>query len=168
MRSTIFFAEQFFKNAKDNHWWALPLLIVRSDYALQLYNGDTGVLVKRISPSLSLNDAAQEDYALFPDRKHKDGYRKISALALPPFEWGYCLSVHKSQGSEYDDVFVLIPPGSEFFGREILYTAATRSKKSLACAGPLDTMEKVIQNSSRKISGLSARLKEMFYSEAET
>ncbi len=154
-----FFAEQFLEEAIGQRWWAIPILIVRNDYGLQLYNGDAGVLIRRVASSLSLGGMTQEDYALFPDRAHKDGFRKIPALALPSFEWGYCLSVHKSQGSEYDEVFVLIPEGSDVFGREILYTAATRARRAITCAGALDTIEKVIQNSARKISGLSARLK---------
>jgi len=152
-----FFIEQFSKEAPRNEWWAIPLLITRSDYALQLYNGDTGILIRRTSSSLTLT---QEDYAYFPDRASQEGLRKIPALALPSFEWGYCLSVHKSQGSEYEEVFILIPQGSEVFGREVLYTAATRAKRAITCAGSLEVIEKVIQNSARKISGLSARLKE--------
>ncbi len=155
-----FFAEQFFKEAVINSWWAIPVLILRNDYGLQLYNGDTGVLIRRVTQSFSLKDMAQEDYALFPDRKLKNGFRHSPALALPSFELSYCLSVHKSQGSEYDEVFILIPQGADVFGREILYTAATRSKRVITCAGSLDVIEKVIQNSARKISGLSARLKE--------
>ena len=139
-----FFVEQFTIEAPRNAWWAIPILITRSDYALQLYNGDTGILLRRTGSSLALT---QEDYAYFPARTSEEGLRKIPALALPSFEWGYCLSVHKSQGSEYEEVLILIPQGSEVFGREILYTAATRAKRAITCAGSLEVIEKVIQNS---------------------
>jgi exodeoxyribonuclease V alpha subunit len=151
-----FFAAQFLKEAKEHSGWAIPILITRSDYGLQLFNGDAGFLIKRISSSLSLTEASKEEYALFPARA-----QKIPALALPAFEWGYCLSVHKSQGSEYDEVFVLIPEGSHVFGREVLYTAATRARRRVRIAGSLEQIEKVVQNSARKISGLSARLKKI-------
>ena len=75
------------------------------------------------------------------------------------FEMGYCLSVHKSQGSEYDEVFVLIPKGSENFGREMLYTAATRARCKVTFGGALDEILCVIEKSARKLSGLSAKLK---------
>lgn len=140
-----FFKEELSKMASQHRYWAIPILITKNAHSAGLYNGDTGVLVK-----------CAQDYALFPDRA--GGFRRIPALALPAYEWGYCLSVHKSQGSEYEEVFVLIPPGSEVFGREVLYTAATRCKRALTCAGSLDVIKKTVQNSARKISGLSARL----------
>lgn len=121
-----------------------PILITRTDHALELYNGDLGTLFT--------------DHALFPDRK-TDALRKIPALALPSYEMGYCLSVHKSQGSEYDEVFVLVPRGSEVFGREMLYTAATRAKKKVTFGGALEQILLVMQKSARKLSGLSAKLK---------
>jgi exodeoxyribonuclease V alpha subunit len=134
---------------------AFPILITESDHALQLYNGDLGTLMSRSPSELTLND-----YALFPDRKNPSVMRKIPALALPTFEMAYCLSVHKSQGSEYTQVFVLIPKGSENFGREMLYTAATRAKRKVTFCGALDEILKVIEKSARKLSGLSAKLKE--------
>lgn len=151
------FAAQFLKEAKKKSvsgWWGIPILITRNDYGLQLFNGDTGVLVKRLSPSLSLTESSKEDYAVFPALG-----RTVPALALPAYEWGYCLSVHKSQGSEYDEVVVLIPEGSHVFGREVLYTAVTRARRSIRLAGSLEDIELVIEKSARKISGLSARLK---------
>jgi exodeoxyribonuclease V alpha subunit len=124
-----------------------PILITRSDHTLELYNGDIGSL------------RAQGDYALFPDRKATGAFREIPALALPSYEMGYCLSVHKSQGSEYDEVFVLVPKGSEVFGREMLYTAATRAKKKVAFGGSLEEILFVMEKSARKLSDLSATLK---------
>lgn len=154
-----FFFEQFINNVKGYHWWAIPILITQNDYALQLYNGDSGFLVRRVSDLMSLKNVTPEDYAVFYDRlQGQESFRTIPALALPAFELSYCLSVHKSQGSEYDEALILIPQGSEIFGREILYTAITRSKRSIICAGSLETIERLIQNSARKISGLSARL----------
>jgi exodeoxyribonuclease V alpha subunit len=152
-----FFAQKFLQAAQAHPsalWWALPILITHNDYALELFNGDTGVLLRK----LCSKETHPEDHALFYDRKQKDRIRRIPAIGLPKFEWSYCLSVHKSQGSEYDEVFILIPNGSEFFGREILYTAVTRARHSVSCAGSLDVIEKTVQNSARKISGLSATL----------
>jgi exodeoxyribonuclease V alpha subunit len=142
------FKEELSKMASQHRYWAIPILIKKNAHSTGLYNGDTGFLVK-----------CAQDYALFPDRA--GSFRRIPALALPAYEWGYCLSVHKSQGSEYEEVVVLIPPGSEVFGREVLYTAATRCRRALTCAGSLGVIQKTVQNSARKISGLSARLKKI-------
>jgi exodeoxyribonuclease V alpha subunit len=66
--------------------------------------------------------------------------------------------VHKSQGSEYDRVIALVPPGSERFGREVLYTAVTRAKKEILLIGEKTVLSMLLQKSSRKASGLSSRL----------
>lgn len=117
----------------------IPIMITRTDYNLGLYNGEVGVLVKH-------------SHALFGDRK-------FSPAELPPYEYAYCLSVHKSQGSEFDDVVLLVPPGSENFGREALYTGVTRARKSIKICGDPDTVRKTLLRTSRKISGLRDRLK---------
>ena len=110
----------------------------------------------RAHPELTLSEVRAENYALFIDRK--GSVRTLPAAALPAYELGYCLSVHKSQGSEYDQVAIVIPPGSEYFGREVLYTAATRTRHNLTCLGSLDILEKILSTRAEKISGISAAL----------
>ena len=116
-----------------------PIIITRNDPATSLSNGDTGHL---ISPT-----TAQFEEKQFP----------ISEL--PPFELAYALSIHKSQGSEFDHVMVLAPPGTEVFGREILYTAVTRARQSVVLLGDLDVIAKTIQTASTKRSGIRERFK---------
>jgi exodeoxyribonuclease V alpha subunit len=136
----------------DAPWWVMPIMIIRNDYELELFNGDQGILVRTLSPEFSLRKFHMDDYALFRDRR--GGYRQISAPALPPFEYSYCLSVHKSQGSEYDAVLLLFPSGSEQFGREVLYTAVTRARIKVSLSGSRELLERAIGLSSRKTSGL--------------
>jgi exodeoxyribonuclease V alpha subunit len=124
---------------------AVPILITKNDYNLGLFNGDTGVLIKEFS---------EEDvsYAFFPSGK------KIAVSLLPPFEYAYVLSVHKSQGSEYDTVLVLVPTGSEVFGREVLYTAITRAKNKILIDGDKEVIRTALACSSKRLSGLVMRL----------
>lgn len=147
-----FLLHSFQSQLPNSGWWAVPIMITRNDYSSQLYNGDAGILMKKIDPANKKMKLSREDYALF------DGKKPIPALALAPFEYAYCLSVHKSQGSEYDRVMLVIPEGSERFGKEILYTAVTRARHALDVYAHEGTIEKMIPKSSRKISGLKARL----------
>jgi len=117
----------------------IPILITRTDYNLGLYNGETGWL--------------KGGEAFFPEKG------KFSLAALPAYEYGYCLSVHKSQGSEFDSVLLAVPPGSEIFGREMLYTGATRARKWIKVFSDSETIQKMLQRISRKVSGIRARLK---------
>jgi exodeoxyribonuclease V alpha subunit len=84
--------------------------------------------------------------------------RRIPRCALPSYTYGYCLSVHKSQGSEYERVLLLVPEGSASFGREILYTAITRAKRSIAIDGHEQALRELLATSSRRLSQLPARL----------
>ena len=94
------------------------------------------------------------DFAIFP----KIG--KVPALLLPKYEYAYCLSVHKSQGSEFDHVLLLMPEGSEVFGRELLYTAATRARKKPEVWASDEVFEKTINTQSHRLSGISNRFKQ--------
>lgn len=137
-------AEALERRMREGDTWAVPILITRTDYSIGLHNGETGVLIRG------------KEYALFRDKE--GGFRSVPALLLPPFEYAYCLSVHKSQGSEYKHVLLLVPPGSEVFGREVLYTGATRARYKLDVGGDLEAIQAAISRSSHKNSGLCSRL----------
>ncbi len=134
---------------------ALPILITENDYDMDLYNGDTGILVADVE-SLRQGIVSQRDMAYFSSQGK--GIRQIPALTLPAYDWGYCLSVHKSQGGEYDQVWVVVPSGSEVFGREILYTAVTRAKKKVAVFAAQEVLSSLLRKSSRKMSGIKKRI----------
>lgn len=151
-----YFLHQAIRQVPENNWWIAPIMITRNDHELELYNGDVGFLVRQVTRDFSLRQFYLDDYALFSDRK--GGYRQIAALAINAFEYSYCLSVHKSQGSEYDEAVVLVPQSSELFGREVLYTAVTRARCKVTIAASQELLLRAIANSSRKISGVSARL----------
>lgn len=144
--------ESFYSQLPADGWWAIPIMIAKNDYALELYNGDTGILLKKVSSENRLLRMGKEDYAIFKGRE------AIAGLALPAFEYAYCMSVHKSQGSEYEAVALLAPEGAERFGREIFYTGVTRARKTLKVYAQLETIEMMLKKSVRKQSGLTARL----------
>lgn len=139
---------------KGSGWLAIPIMIVTNDYRLDLFNGETGVLMRK----LPLTKEASQDYALFPSRSQGDEPRRFSALLLPSHEYAYCLSVHKSQGSEFDRVVVMLPEGSELFGREVLYTAVTRARKHIEVCGLDEVLQKTIFQKGSRISGIEARV----------
>lgn len=90
----------------------MPIIMLQNDHDLGLVNGQIGSL--------------RDDMAYF---ETPEGKRAIPRVLLGPFSPAFCLSVHKSQGSEFDEVLLVLPPGSERFGRKMLYTAITRAKK---------------------------------------
>ena len=140
---------------KKSHrgWLAIPIMVVTNDYQRDLFNGETGVLMRR----LSYQGINAEDYALFPPRLPQEPPRRIAALQLPKYEYAYCLSVYKSQGSEFDHVVLALPEGSEIFGREMLYTAITRAKRQIDLYGSDEVITRTIAQQSIRLSGLSRR-----------
>lgn len=111
----------------DTHpWRPLPILILTNAESIDLWNGDLGWLCRPHS---------SRPFALFSAR-HKapwscdGGYRRIPLEALPPWAPAWVMTVHKSQGSEFDAIAIVLPPGSESFGKPLLYTALTRAKSS--------------------------------------
>ncbi len=123
----------------------IPILISKSDQRLGLCNGQMGLLIHCIGKS-------EKDYALF------EGGQRLPRSQLPSFEIAYAISVHKSQGSEYEEALLLIPEGSESFGRELLYTGATRARKKLTIAGEKERIEKLLSQVSGKVSGVQEKL----------
>lgn len=121
--------------------FCVPIIITQNDPKLQLYNGDTGIAI--------------QDHAYFDGPQ---GIRRFSFITLPSHELAYCLSIHKSQGSEFDHVLLILPEGNPF-GREALYTAATRAKQKLHLICTEETFKKTVQQQTRRLSGIPERLK---------
>lgn len=142
------------QNAPMNGWFAIPIIIAMNDYRQELFNGETGVLMRK----LPLQAVGVEDYVLFPSRQEGGQVRRLSALLLPKYEFAYCLSVHKSQGSEFDRVVLVLPEGAELFGREVFYTAITRARKFIEIYGSDAVILKTVMQQGVRLSGIAQRL----------
>lgn len=125
----------------------IPIMVTRTDKRMGLSNGEMGTLLKKIEG----RDLGKEDVAVFGDRE-------FPAVLLPEFELAYCLSVHKSQGSEFDHVLLLVPKGAEVFGKEILYTGITRAKEKIEVLADEGVVKQCLEGSAAKMSGIRRRL----------
>jgi exodeoxyribonuclease V alpha subunit len=132
-----------------------PIMIINNHKGLNLFNGETGILVTKCK---SVNPLSFQcgDYALFMDPQGTS-WKTIPAALLPRFELAYCLSIHKSQGSEFDHVLLILPPGAEIFGRKAMYTGITRAKKQLDILSNPLIMHETIDRCSERISGVLDR-----------
>ncbi|SMC21689.1 DNA helicase/exodeoxyribonuclease V, alpha subunit [Desulfacinum hydrothermale DSM 13146] len=126
-----------------------PVLITRNDYDVQLFNGDVGLLWPDETDGLL--------YAWF---RAPDGHlRKVRPLRLPPHEPAYAMTVHKSQGSEFDEVLLILPlEDSRILTRELIYTAVTRARSSVRIWGSEDLLRAAIARRTERTSGLYDRL----------
>ncbi len=130
-----------------------PVMVLRNDATLGLFNGDIGITL-RAGDSGGL-------LVWFADGQSGSGFRAIAAARLPAHETAFATSVHKSQGSEFDTVMVLLPPQpSRVLTRELLYTAVTRAKTSVWLAASPERVADAVATPTQRHSGLRARLRE--------
>ncbi len=124
-----------------------PLLVTRNAPALGLYNGDVGLLVRTTGAGGSALRAIFEG----PEGE----LRELSPARLPPHEPVFAMSVHKSQGSEFDEVALLLPPRlTPLLTRELVYTALTRARVRVVIHASAEVLAGAIEQSGARSSGL--------------
>lgn len=129
------------------------IIIKQNDYQNMLFNGEVGVF---------LHDNYSRGRYYF-ESADKGQTRAFLPNQLNQYTHAYALSVHKSQGSEYEHVHFLAPSDKEhkrhaLFTRELLYTALTRSKKQFSYWGDLDHLKEAAKKPIRRFSKLSDRI----------
>ena len=149
--------QQACTTVQSNEWIVIPIVISTNDYQMNLFNGEGGLLIQRKTP-WNQEHMNEGSYALFPEGGKS--FRKIPAILLPKFEYAYCLSVHKSQGSEFDRVLLLLSEGTEIFGREMLYTAVTRAKRAIEIWSTDDTLIETTKRKTYRHSGICYRMEQ--------
>jgi exodeoxyribonuclease V alpha subunit len=125
-----------------------PLIVTANDHQVELYNGDVGVVGREGSDELLT--------ARFPSA---EGRRSVPLALLPPHETAFAMSVHKAQGSEFDDVLLVLGDRpSPLFTRELVYTAVTRARRRVRIFGSPDILAGAIAARVQRASGLRERL----------
>jgi exodeoxyribonuclease V alpha subunit len=116
--------------AYQEHYHGMPIMIAENHHKLGVFNGDIGFLWRDQQGHLT---------AMFEDADH--GFKTIIVSRLPKFEPVYAMTIHKTQGSEFDHVYMVLPAqkDNKLLSRELLYTGITRAKKYLS----VDTRENV-------------------------
>ena len=133
--------------AHDAFYPGRPILVTRNDSRTGLSNGDTGVVVR---------DAGGPARVWFPElRGEGGGPRLVSPARLPPHESFFALTVHRAQGSEYDEVAVVLGPAdSRVATRELLYTAVTRARRRVVVHGSEESVVAAVERVTERSSGL--------------
>lgn len=129
-----------------NGWYrGRPVLITRNDYASGLYNGDLGIVFSKTPES--------ELLAYFTDGS--GGLRGFTQARLPEHETAFAMTVHKSQGSEFDSVVLILPEtDSALLTRELVYTGVTRARTRVRIGSGRAVLSAAISRSMQRASGL--------------
>jgi len=120
-----------------------PLMIVRNDYNLELFNGDIGITL--LQP---------DGWRVFFPGEHGEP-RSFAPARLPEHETAFALTVHKSQGSEFREVLVILPEeDAPVLTRELIYTAVTRAREDVEIWAGEAILDQTINRKVRRSSGL--------------
>ncbi len=134
-----------------SRWYAgRPVMITRNDSALGLFNGDIGITLRDEEGNLKV-------FFPLPDGSIK----AIQPSRLPSHETAWVMTVHKSQGSEFDHTALVMP--TQFLPvltRELVYTAITRARKQLTIYSEPGVFQRAVQLQTQRRSGLVERLGE--------
>lgn len=132
-------------------WFAgRPVMVTRNDYALGLFNGDIGIALPGTGGALRVYF-----------RTGDGGLRAVSPAALPPHDTAFALTVHKSQGSEFEHAVLMLPSTfSRVLSRELVYTAITRARERVEVIGARAVLAQAIATPTQRDSGLAARIAE--------
>jgi exodeoxyribonuclease V alpha subunit len=133
----------------SNRWYpGRPILVRANDYEAELWNGDLGVIW----------EAEGQSWAFF--KQHgpvpgKNETRRLPLAKLPVHETAWAMTVHQSQGSEFDQVLLVLPAEDHpLVGRELLYTGVTRARRRVDIAGSPEQVAAAINRENRRESGL--------------
>ncbi|MFM0718443.1 AAA family ATPase [Paraburkholderia strydomiana] len=134
-------------------WFAgRPVMVTRNDYALGLFNGDIGIALPGAGGALRVYF-----------RTGDGGLRAVSPAALPPHDTAFALTVHKSQGSEFEHAVLMLPSVfSRVLSRELVYTAITRARERVEVVGSRAVLAQAIATPTQRDSGLATRIAEVW------
>ncbi|MEA3232257.1 MAG: exodeoxyribonuclease V subunit alpha [Thermodesulfobacteriota bacterium] len=120
------------------------IMVTRNDYGKDLFNGDMGVVIGN-------TDGGFRAYF-----QRGDEYHSFAVGQLPSWEPAFAITVHKSQGSEFDDILLVLPesPENRLLTREILYTGVTRARKRVIIYGRRQSIKTAVSRKIARQSGL--------------
>jgi len=133
----------------DNYPWyrGRPVLITKNDYSLGLFNGDMGITMP------DPKEVGSKLYVFFPEAS--GGVRRYSPYRIQEHETAYAMTVHKSQGSEFEHVCLVFPDKDyPVLTRELVYTGITRARKSVLIWGSEHVLKAAVSRRIKRASGL--------------
>ncbi len=132
---------------EQGQWYrGRPIMITRNDYNLKLFNGDIGV----VFPDAEANDEMRVCFA------YADGaIRKFPPSRLPAHETVFAMTIHKSQGSEFGAVLLILPgDDAPILTRELIYTGLTRARDHVEIWSPESVLRAALSKRASRTSGL--------------
>lgn len=127
---------------KDEFFPGQPILVTANDYQARVFNGDIGVVVAADGGITAAIERGQEPLL-------------VSPYVLAGIQTAYASTIHRSQGSQYRSVTVVLPDAdSPLLTRQLLYTAVTRARDSARLVASEDAISRAVRTETKRASGL--------------
>ncbi|MGE4297922.1 MAG: exodeoxyribonuclease V subunit alpha [Desulfovibrionaceae bacterium] len=162
------------RGGHDASYHGRPIMILANDYGLRLFNGDVGILRHtpgqdgepgglkayfEAAPTRPAPLSAMQSDAPRPDQAAAPSFRALSPVRLPGHDTVFAMTVHKSQGSEFDHVLLMLPLADHpLCTRELAYTAVTRARRNVTIIGREAVLEAAATRRMARFGGLRDRL----------
>lgn len=152
----ILFREGKIRRASTGYYPGRPVLVLKNDHALRLYNGETGVILRdREDGKLKAFFPPADDAGRGKKGGGGTAFRTVLLPRLPEHETAWSTTVHKSQGAEFDDVLLILGPSeSGLVTRELVYTGITRARKRVFISSSPDGFTSAVASGVKRHSGL--------------
>ena len=133
--------------ASRERWYVgRPVMVRQNDYALGLFNGDIGICL-------------HTEYGLRVFFESEEGFRPFAPARLPSHDSAFAMTVHKSQGSEFSEVLLVLPEQpSPLLTRSLFYTGITRAKHKVEIWGLPARLSEAVATRAERAAGLAQRL----------
>jgi exodeoxyribonuclease V alpha subunit len=134
----------------DSRWYrGRPIMVTSNDYNLNLFNGDVGIIL----PDASAGGRLRAFFRI------GGSMRSVAPSGLPEHETVYAMTVHKSQGAEFEEALMVLPDrAAPVLTRELIYTALTRARRRVEVWGRPEVFIRAVGSRTRRASGLGPRL----------
>ncbi|MEN8132879.1 MAG: ATP-binding domain-containing protein, partial [Pseudomonadota bacterium] len=132
----------------EGEWFpGRPIMVTSNDYQLKLFNGDIGI---------TLPDPRRGGEMGVVFQGEGEALRWLAPTRLPPHETVFAMTVHKSQGSEFEEVLLLLPHrDTPLLSRELIYTAITRARTHFMLSSPVELFQTAVKRRLIRQSGLA-------------
>jgi exodeoxyribonuclease V alpha subunit len=140
----------------SGHWYnGKPIMITENNMATQLYNGDIG---------LCLRDKTQQGKLMVYFLLADNSIKKILPSRLPNHETVFAMTIHKSQGSEFEEVLIALPDSlNPVLTKELIYTGITRAKKTVKIAAKKEIFIRSIIQKVARYGGLRTKINDLSF-----
>ncbi len=138
----------------SGHWYSgRPVMMTENNAAMQLYNGDIGICMP---------DKDQQNRLMVFFLRPDGSVKKVLPTRLPPHETVFAMTIHKSQGSEFNEVLIALPDKmNPVLTKELIYTAITRAKQTVKIVAAAEVFASAVKQKIQRYGGLAAKLQDL-------